>query len=80
MTRLIASLLLILFLPLAPAFAGPPANGLPLSEIVRRIEAEPGFIYIRSVRWNDDSWEITYYRGDQIRTVRIHPRTGRARS
>lgn len=80
MTRLIATLLLLLVLPVAPALAGPPANGLALSEIVRRIEAEPGFIYIRSIRWNEDSWEITYYRGDRIMTVRIHPRTGRARS
>jgi hypothetical protein len=77
MTRIAVAVLLLLLS--APVLAAPPGNGVALSEIVRRLEAQPGFIYVKSVNWKGDAWEVVYYRGNGMQTVRIDPRTGRVR-
>lgn len=45
------------------AFAQPPQDAKPLSEILAGIEARGDVAYFDEVEWDDDGyWEIKYYR------------------
>jgi uncharacterized membrane protein YkoI len=76
-------LALILGLAASPALADrPPADALPLSEIVQMIEAERDVAYFEEVEWDDDGhWEIEYIEpnGRKIE-IEVDPRTGRVRN
>jgi len=65
----------------APAIADtpPPANAKPLSEIIRTIEAEPGFRFIDEIEWDDGVYEIEFYTRDGERKFRIDPVSGERR-
>lgn len=73
---------LLLALAASPAFADrPPADALPLSQIVRMVEEGGDVDYIKEVDWDDDGhWEIEYVRqgGGQVE-IDVDPRTGRIR-
>jgi len=54
----------LILLP-ASALAQPPADAMPLSEILASIENEADFSYFDEIDWDDDGhWEIEYYRAD----------------
>jgi hypothetical protein len=58
----------------------PPANGKPLTEILRQIEAQAGFRYFDEVDWDDGVYKIEYHMQDGTkREVRIDPVTGAQR-
>lgn len=69
-------------LPLSALAAPPPADALPLSEIIAMIEAEHGdrLAYIDEVEWDDDGyWEIELKDTDgQDVKLRVDPLTGAA--
>lgn len=63
------------------AFAQPPQDAKPLSEILSGIEARGDVAYFDEVEWDDDGyWDITYYRvnGGKV-DVEIDPVSGEAR-
>lgn len=70
----------LLLLP-AAALAQPPADAMPLSQIIASIEGEADFGYIKEVDWDDDGyWEIEYYRADGAKVeVDIDPVSGEPR-
>ncbi len=65
-----------------PALADPPpADALPLSEIIRMVEQARDVAYIKEVDWDDDGyWEIEYVRqgGGEVE-IEVDPRDGRIR-
>ena len=65
----------------APALAQPPANSLPLSQIIATIEAEANFGYIDEIEWDSDGyWEIEFYRADGGKVeIDIDPVSGQVR-
>lgn len=65
----------------ATALAQPPADAMPLSQIVASIEGQADFGYIKEVDWDDDGyWEIEYYRADGAKVeVDIDPVSGQPR-
>jgi hypothetical protein len=74
---------LALALVATPALADrPPADALPLSEIVRMVEEARDVDYVKEVDWDDDDdhWEIEYVRegGGEVE-IEVDPRTGRIR-
>lgn len=64
-----------------PAFAQPPADALPLSQIIAAIESEENFGYIDEIDWDSDGyWEVEYYRADGAKVeINIDPVSGQAR-
>ncbi|WP_018631823.1 hypothetical protein [Neomegalonema perideroedes] len=44
------------------AFAEPPENALPLSEIIQTVESTGEIAYVTEVEWNEDqaAWTIAY--------------------
>lgn len=64
-----------------PALAQPPADALPLSQIIATIEAEENFGYIDEIEWDSDGyWEIEFYRADGGKVeIDIDPVSGQAR-
>jgi hypothetical protein len=53
---------------------------MPLSEILRGFEAQDDFGYFKEIEWDDDHWEIEYYRADGSEVeVDVDPRTGQPR-
>lgn len=66
----------------APALADPPppADAMPLSQILETLEQESGFSHFEDIEWDDGVWEIEY-RSDDNREVRvdIDPVSGEAR-
>ncbi|MFN3546357.1 MAG: PepSY domain-containing protein [Mesorhizobium sp.] len=65
----------------ATAFAQPPQNAKPLSEILAGIEARGDVAYFDEVEWDDDGyWEIKYYRigGGKVE-IDVDPVSGEAR-
>jgi hypothetical protein len=76
-SAILAALPLVAF----PAFAQTSTEGLPLSEILARIEAEVDFGSFEAVEWDDDHWEVEYRRADGSEVeVDIDPATGEPRS
>ncbi len=71
---------LMLSMP-AVAQSTPPADSLPLSEIVAMIEAEADTAWVKEVEWDSDGyWEIEYYTDDGREVeVEIDPVTGYSR-
>ncbi len=64
----------------AAAFAQPPQNAKPLSAILAGIEAGGDVAYFDDVEWDDDHWEITYYRADGGKVeIDVDPVSGEAR-
>lgn len=67
----------------APSLAAdrPPANGKPLSEIVRAMEQRDDFSYFDEIEWDEDGyWEVEYFTKDGAkRELRIDPVSGEAR-
>lgn len=65
----------------ASAFAQPPADAMPLSQILATIESEANFSHFDEIDWDDDGyWEIEYYRADGAKVdIDIDPVSGRPR-
>lgn len=66
-----------------PAFAAPPpADAMPLSEILRGLEGQADFSHIEDIEWDDDGyWEVEYVRsgGGKVE-IRIDPVSGQPRT
>lgn len=66
-----------------PALADrPPADALPLSQILQMVEQEHSVDYVKEVDWDDDGyWEIEYVRqgGGEVE-IKVDPQTGRVRN
>ncbi|MFN3685300.1 PepSY domain-containing protein [Salinarimonas sp.] len=60
------------------AHARPPADALPLSEVLATLEGTGDVAYFDEVEWDDDGyWEIDYVRPDGGRVeLRVDPTTG----
>ncbi|WP_040708303.1 PepSY domain-containing protein [Oceanibaculum indicum] len=59
----------------------PPADAMPLSQIVAKIEQRPDFRYIDDLEWDDDGYYEIEYRtkeGGEVR-LKLDPKTGEAR-
>ncbi|MGY6633674.1 MAG: PepSY domain-containing protein [Alkalilacustris sp.] len=58
--------------------AGPPADALPLSQILAEIEARDSVAHFEEIEWDDDGyWEIEYRRADGARVeMEVDPVTG----
>ncbi|NMG38586.1 PepSY domain-containing protein [Chelativorans sp. ZYF759] len=80
MRNALIALSALVFLPTA-ALAQPPADAMPLSEILASIESEADFSHFDDVDWDDDGyWEIEYYRADGAKVdVDIDPVSGQPR-
>ncbi|MFA5582326.1 MAG: PepSY domain-containing protein [Paracoccaceae bacterium] len=65
----------------AAADTPPPANALPLSQILQGIEAGGDVAWIDEVDWDDDGyWDVEYYTTDGRQVdVKIDPLTGARR-
>ncbi|HMQ91624.1 MAG TPA: PepSY domain-containing protein [Amaricoccus sp.] len=77
-------LAIALLLVAAPAFAQnlPPANGLPLSQIVAGVETSQPVRVFTEIEWDDDGyWDVEFINADnRRRSVRIDPFSGEPRS
>ena len=76
-------LALVLGLGASPALADrPPADALPLSEIIQMVEAAQAVDYFEDVEWDDDGyWEIDYVDTDGRKIeIDVDPRTGAIRN
>lgn len=80
MRNALIALSALVLLP-AAALAQPPADAMPLSQIIAAIEGQADFGYIKEVDWDDDGyWEIEYYRADGAKVeVEIDPVSGQPR-
>ncbi|MBP7000945.1 PepSY domain-containing protein [Amaricoccus sp.] len=78
MTRPLPLLAAALLATPALAQVLPPADALPLSQIVARVEALPDVARVLEVDWDDDGyWEAeTIDAANRVREIRIDPRTG----
>ena len=59
----------------------PPADAMPLSQILAKIEQRPDFRYIDDVEWDDDGYYELEYRtkdGGEVR-LKLDPKTGEVR-
>ena len=59
----------------------PPADAMPLSQILAKIEQRPDFRYIDDVEWDDDGYYELEYRtkdGGEVR-LKLDPKTGDVR-
>lgn len=64
----------------ATAFAQPPQDAKPLSEILSGIESRGDVAYFDDIEWDDDHWEVTYYRADGGKVeIDVDPVTGEPR-
>lgn len=67
----------------APALADrpPPANALPLSEIIAALEARHDIHFIDEIEWDDDGyWEAEFYTNDGGKVeIKLDPVTGAPR-
>ncbi|RST86703.1 PepSY domain-containing protein [Aquibium carbonis] len=65
----------------AAAFAQPPRDARPLSEILATIEASGDVAYFDEVEWDSDGyWEIEYYRADGGKVkIDVDPVSGETR-
>ncbi len=65
----------------ASALAQPPADAMPLSQILATIESEADCSHFDEVDWDSDGyWEIEYYRADGAKIeIDIDPVSGQPR-
>lgn len=68
-------------LSLGAAHAQPPADALPLSQIIAELEAQGDVAYFDEIEWDSDGyWEIEYYRADGAKVeIDVDPVTGNTR-
>lgn len=76
--KLMLAASLATFTMVGAVHAQPPADALPLSQILATIEAEADFGYFDEVEWDSDGyWEIEYHRADGAKVeVDVDPLTG----
>lgn len=79
MTRLLIATAALAALA-SPSFAQilPPANALPLSELVAKVEQSQPVLVFTEVEWDDDGyWDMKFINTDNRRaSIRIDPLTG----
>lgn len=66
----------------APAFAdpAPPANAMPLSQIIAKVEQSADFGHMKEIEWDDGLYEVEYRTKDGgTRELKLDPRTGEPR-
>lgn len=80
MRNALIALSALLLLP-ASALAQPPADAMPLSQILASIETEGEFSHFDEIDWDDDGyWEIEYYRIDGAKVeINVDAVTGEPR-
>lgn len=63
---------------IAIADTPPPANALPLSQIITQIEADHDVWFFDEIEWDDDGyWEVEYIRADGAKvSMKLDPLTG----
>lgn len=70
-----------LLLGATPVLAQSTADGVPLSEILTKIEAQADFASFEGVDWDDGHWEVEYRTADGSEVeVEIDPTTGEPRT
>lgn len=67
-----------LILIATPASAAPPANALPLSEVLARFETQPEFSHFDEVEWDSSGyWKVEFYDASGRKSeLRIDPVSG----
>lgn len=80
-TRLSLAAASLLAMLATPALAQPPADAMPLSQIIAALEAQGDVAWIKEVDWDDDGyWEIEYRReGGGDVEIKIDPVSGEPR-
>lgn len=60
---------------MALADEAPPADAMPLSEVIKSVEDE-GYERISDVSFDDGKWEVDAYKGEQKRDLEVDPHSG----
>jgi hypothetical protein len=74
-------LVFAVFVLAQPVWAEPPADAMPLSEILRMLEDRGEIAYFEEIEWDDDGyWEIEYVtrEGEKVE-IRVDPVSGEPR-
>lgn len=76
-----ATLIAFLAVTSSVAASAPPANSIPLSEIIRAFEESGDVAYFDEIEWDDDGyWEIEYRRIDGAKVeIKVDPVSGEPR-
>jgi outer membrane lipoprotein-sorting protein len=80
-TMMFAALVLMLVLGANQAMAGerPPADAVPLSEVVKSLE-EKGYSPVTEVSMDNGVWEVEAYKDGQERELKVNPKDGQVLS
>jgi len=80
-TMMFAAVVLMLVLGANQAMAGerPPADAVPLSEVVKSLE-EKGYSPVTEVSMDNGVWEVEAYRDGQERELKVNPKDGQVLS
>jgi len=80
-TMMFAALVLMLVLGANQAMAGerPPADAVPLSEVVKLLE-EKGYSPVTEVSMDNGVWEVEAYKDGQERELKVNPKDGQVLS
>jgi uncharacterized membrane protein YkoI len=79
--KFMSALAAAVILASSAAMAAPPPDALPLSQIIREIEARADFAHFDDIEWDDDGyWEVEYVTksGSEVE-IKIDPRSGQQR-
>lgn len=76
-----ATLIAFLAVTSSVAASAPPANSIPLSEIIRAFEESGDVAFFDEIEWDDDGyWEIEYRRIDGAKVeIKVDPVSGEPR-
>ncbi len=80
-TMMFVALVLMLVLGANQAMAGerPPADAVPLSEVVKSLE-EKGYSPVTEVSMDNGVWEVEAYKDGQERELKVNPKDGQVLS
>ena len=80
-TMMFVALVLMLVLGANQAMAGdrPPADAVPLSEVIKSLE-EKGYSPVTEVSMDDGVWEVEAYKDGQERELKVNPKDGQVLS
>ena len=80
-TMMFAAVVLMLVLGANQAMAGerPPADAVPLSEVVKSLE-EKGYSPVTEVSMDNGVWEVEAYKDGQERELKVNPKDGQVLS
>ncbi|MCD6580867.1 MAG: PepSY domain-containing protein [Desulfuromusa sp.] len=80
-TMMFVALVLMLVLGANQAMAGerPPADAVPLSEVVKSLE-DKGYSPVTEVSMDNGVWEVEAYKDGQERELKVNPKDGQVLS